>query len=404
MKAKEPLGVDELGQDRALLQDHDHDSDISEEVLLLADGRKGSVLGRRSRSWACICLAAAFIAALVVGAMVWRYAAPLQQNASQSQQSQQPQLAIDLHPEEHNVRPSTTLKFHWDITSGYLSPDGTRKRIYLVNGTLQLSQFQLQSDSATGEFPGPVIEARSGDRIIVHVTNSLGDNEGLSLHWHGLQLRGHNRMDGAVGITQCPIPAGQKFIYDFQIGDDEHGTFWWHSHAQFQRADGLYGGLVVHKPTTKTAARKEREALLLVGDWFHSQQKDVFAHYDTALSYGKEPTLDGVLVNGQGQHHCRPDDDNPCSDGGPPDLRPILRSAETTRLRIVNTGTVAGLSFAMEDATLQVIEVDGGCPVETSPQRSLGILYPGERIDVVLDWTPADSRKSPYLHVQVDEE
>lgn len=401
MKAKGPLGVHEVGQDKALLQDHDHDGDISEELSFFADDRKVSIFEQRSRKRACICLVATFIASLVLGALVWRYTAPLQQSASQSQQLQ---LAIDLHPEEHNARPSTTLTFHWDVTSDYLSPDGTRKRVYLVNGTYKCSDFVCHHLTLAGEFPGPLIEARSGDRIVVHVTNNLGDNEGLSLHWHGLQLRGHNRMDGAVGITQCPIPAGQEFTYDFRIGDDEHGTFWWHSHAQFQRAEGLYGGLVVHEPTTKTAARRGKEALLLVGDWFHSQQKNVFAHYDTALSYGKEPIPDGVVVNGQGQHHCRPDDDNPCSDGGSTDLRPILRSAETTRLRIVNTGTVAGLSFAMENATLQVIEVDGGCPVETSPQRSLGILYPGERIDVMLDWAPADTRKSPHLHIQVDEE
>lgn len=210
-------------------------------------------------------------------------------------------------------------------------------------------------------------------------------------------------MDGAVGVTQCPIPAGQNLTYDFRIGDDEHGTFWWHSHAQFQRADGLYGGFVVHKPAPTKPSRTEKEALLLVGDWFHRQQKDVFAHYDSPLSYGREPILDGLLVNGQGQHHCRPNDDNPCADGAPSGLRPILRSAEATRLRIVNTGTVAGLSFAMEDATLKVIEVDGGCPVDTAPQRSLGILYPGERIDVMLDWD-LHHRKSPRLHIQVDEE
>lgn len=211
-------------------------------------------------------------------------------------------------------------------------------------------------------------------------------------------------MDGAVGITQCPILAGQTFTYDFRIGDDEHGTFWWHSHAQFQRADGLYGGLVVHKPVAKKPTSTEKEALLLIGDWFHEEQKEVFAHYSTPLNNGKEPILDGVLVNGQGQHHCRRGDADPCSDGGPEDLLPILRNTETTKLRIVNTGTVAGMSFAMDDATFRVIEVDGGCPVEAPTTNSLGILYPGERMDVMLDWSSVDSKNSPQFRIKVDDE
>ncbi|KAI1041060.1 hypothetical protein LB505_005856 [Fusarium chuoi] len=55
-------------------------------------------------------------------------------------------------------------------------------------------------------------------------------------------------MDGAVGFTQCPVTPGTSFTYNFTIGADEYGTFWWHSHSDVQRADGLWGGLVVHSP------------------------------------------------------------------------------------------------------------------------------------------------------------
>jgi FtsP/CotA-like multicopper oxidase with cupredoxin domain len=42
----------------------------------------------------------------------------------------------------------------------------------------------------TDEFPGPTIEARSGDTLIVEIVNNLQDDEGVSLHWHGLHMRG----------------------------------------------------------------------------------------------------------------------------------------------------------------------------------------------------------------------
>lgn len=47
------------------------------------------------------------------------------------------QLAILLHPELHINREPTTLRFDWNISTGFLEPDGVRKRIYLVNGMLQ---------------------------------------------------------------------------------------------------------------------------------------------------------------------------------------------------------------------------------------------------------------------------
>ncbi|KAK4945723.1 hypothetical protein LTR10_015071 [Elasticomyces elasticus] len=89
-------------------------------------------------------------------------------------------LRIILHPEDHVSRPPTTLTYSWIITKGYRSPDGVRKEVYLIN------------DQLIGE----TTEARSGDRLIVNVTNHLTD-EGLAMHWHGLRMAGANDMDGA---------------------------------------------------------------------------------------------------------------------------------------------------------------------------------------------------------------
>ena len=54
-------------------------------------------------------------------------------------------------------------------------------------------------------------------------------------------------MDGTVGVTQCPIPPGKSFTYNFTI-TDQRGTYWWHSHAQGQYTDGIVGPLIVHDP------------------------------------------------------------------------------------------------------------------------------------------------------------
>jgi hypothetical protein len=187
-------------------------------------------------------------------------------------------IGIELHPTNHVFRGPKTITHYWTITSGFLSPDGVKKEVYLVNGDL----------------PGPTIQCRSGDKLVVHVTNSLAD-EGVSIHWHGLQMRNASFMDGAVGFTQCPIPAGQKFTYEFDIDDEQSGTFWWHAHSQVQRGDGMYGGLVVHKPASSHSDMDiygyKKEMLFLIGDWYHRSGTEVLNWYTSVKGFGNEVNL-----------------------------------------------------------------------------------------------------------------
>lgn len=255
-----------------------------------------------------------------------------------------------------------------------------------------------------GFFPGPTIEARSGDRIIVHAHNGL-ESEGLSLHWHGLKMKGYNAMDGATGFTQCPIAAGEDFTYDFKIADDEHGTFWWHSHAEAQRGDGLYGGLVIHQPG---AEYKPKEALLLIGDWFHRSQKEVFDWYFHWQSLGNEPVPDSLVINNHGRYNCSlavPARPIECTQKQLTDVLPLLEKQPRgpMKLRVVNTGTISGISLSADAATMRPVAVDGGCNVNGEPRRSVGVLYPGERVDVLVDWSGKNATRS-RLHIYMDDE
>jgi iron transport multicopper oxidase len=89
----------------------------------------------------------------------------------------------------------------WNLEWKTISPNGlTPKPIITVNG----------------QWPPPAIVASEGDRIIVKVKNQLG-NETASIHFHGMYQKGQNHMDGPVGATQCPIPPGSSFTYDFTV-------------------------------------------------------------------------------------------------------------------------------------------------------------------------------------------
>ena len=42
-----------------------------------------------------------------------------------------------------------------------------------------------------GKFPGPLVEANAGDRIVVKVTNDMF--HGTAIHWHGMFQNGNYR-------------------------------------------------------------------------------------------------------------------------------------------------------------------------------------------------------------------
>ncbi|KAF5618091.1 L-ascorbate oxidase [Fusarium tjaetaba] len=298
-------------------------------------------------------------------------------------------LGYRLHPEDHASRPPTTLSFNWTITAGTRSPNGVEKQVYLVND----------------EFPGPLIEARSGDRLVIHVHNGLQD-EGVSLHWHGLRMKDQNNMDGAVGFTQCHIAPGRTFTYNFTIGAEEHGTFWWHSHSDVQRADGLWGGLIVHSPDE--AGVPPEDYLLMIGDWFHLNQTEVLRWYADASSRGNEPVPDSLLVNGQGRFDCSmaiPARPVVCSQAQFSDLKPLMMSGgqEKVRLRVVNTGSVAGLSMRVDGAIIRPVRVDGGFAVKSEAAETVGILYPGERVDLEVEWKESYAGNR-WLTIYMDDE
>lgn len=109
-------------------------------------------------------------------------------------------------------------------------------------------------------------------------------------------------MDGTSGVTQSAISPGAEFVYRFTIPSDQSGTFWYHAHSGVHRADGLYGGLVIHAPAAKSTVRgllaREsseykygEELLLLIGDWYHRPASQVLSWYMRAGSSGNEVGL-----------------------------------------------------------------------------------------------------------------
>lgn len=87
---------------------------------------------------------------------------------------------------------AATVTYDFNITWVTANPDGMADRPTI---------------GINGQWPIPTIRVNKGDRLIVNVLNSLG-NQSTSLHFHGLFMNGATHMDGPASVTQCPIVPG----------------------------------------------------------------------------------------------------------------------------------------------------------------------------------------------------
>ncbi len=103
--------------------------------------------------------------------------------------------------------------------------------------------FKLHTWAYNGSVPGPMIEVAEGDNVRIYVTNKLPAP--TTTHWHGVLIP--CGMDGVGGVTQCPIPVGETYLYEYTFPNP--GTFMYHPHfdGMIQEGMGLTGMIVVHK-------------------------------------------------------------------------------------------------------------------------------------------------------------
>jgi FtsP/CotA-like multicopper oxidase with cupredoxin domain len=72
--------------------------------------------------------------------------------------------------------------------------------------------------------------------IEVTVDNAL-ENEGTTMHWHGLTQKDTPWMDGVPTVGQCPIAPGKTFTYRFRA--DQYGSSWYHRYDLFLESQTL---------------------------------------------------------------------------------------------------------------------------------------------------------------------
>lgn len=109
----------------------------------------------------------------------------------------------DLSTNYYDVVPDTGVTREVQFTFSNLSKFANTSQYYLelVNTTASLDGVERIVLLVNGTFPGPTLFADWGDTVKVTVYNGL-QNNGTSIHWHGIRQNMTNQNDGVVSITQ----------------------------------------------------------------------------------------------------------------------------------------------------------------------------------------------------------
>jgi FtsP/CotA-like multicopper oxidase with cupredoxin domain len=224
-----------------------------------------------------------------------------------------------------------------------------------------------------GRVPGPLLEVREGDRVIVHFRNEL--DEPTTVHWHGL----HIPFD-ADGSPFHPVPPGGTHDYEFTLQPGSAGTYWYHPHPHHRTAHqvgrGLYGAIIVRAADDPLPAMPERLLVLSDNRLDADGAFDFPARGTEAARVDAENGREGDLlfVNGE--------------------LAPTLeiRAGTVQRWRVVNASAARVYRLALPGHTFLHVGSDGGLfehPVETDEV----VIANGERVELLVRGTGAPGER-----------
>jgi FtsP/CotA-like multicopper oxidase with cupredoxin domain len=220
-----------------------------------------------------------------------------------------------------------------------------------------------------GVFPGPPIIADWGDILEITVENKLNDN-GTSIHWHGMRQLNTNLEDGANGITECPIAPHTSRKYTFRA--TQYGTSWYHSHFSSQYGNGIVGAMQINGPAS--ADYDYDLGPYVITDYYYDTAD--FLQRKAELSRnGPPPPSNNILFNGTN-----------VSPSGPSKgefSRVSLQPGKKHRLRLINTSVDNGFTVSLVGHKFTVIATDL-VPVAPIEKTSL-FLAVGQRYDVIID-------------------
>jgi len=256
--------------------------------------------------------------------------------------------------------------------------------------------------TVNGQIAGPVLIWQEGETVTLHVTNYLKKNS--SIHWHGIILP--TGMDGVPGLSFDGIAPGETFTYKFKV--QQHGTYWYHSHSEFQEQTGVYGAIII-KPKKKEPFKYDKDYVIQLSDWsdekpttiykklkqmsdyYNFSQRTVGTFFDEVKEKGFSSAFadrkmwnemrmsDGDLSDVTGYSYTfLMNGKNPATQ-----FRALFKKGEKIRLRFINAAAMTFFDVCIPGLKMTVIAADGSYvkPVNIDEFR-IGVA---ETYDVIVE-------------------
>jgi FtsP/CotA-like multicopper oxidase with cupredoxin domain len=223
-----------------------------------------------------------------------------------------------------------------------------------------------------GTYLGPALRLKRGTRPKVRLINRLV--RPTNVHWHGLLVAG--RFDGA---TSPGIARDTSWETELAV-DQPAATLWYHAHVHGHTArdvhDGLAGLLLVEDGTAARLGLPSTWGvddipLVLQDRTFDEAGRPLYGAGPAVIEHGFRGTT--MIVNGVADAVARV-------------------PQRLVRLRLLNAADARDFRLAFEDQRhFRLIATDAGMlsePVELS----FLLLAPGERAEILVDFTEGDRR------------
>jgi len=220
-----------------------------------------------------------------------------------------------------------------------------------------------------GTYPGPILWAKPGDRVLLDVTNNL--TQMTNTHFHGF----HVTPSGAGDNVFAHVAPGETFHHDFVIpADHPGGLYWYHPHMHGLTDKQLYNGMA--------------GLFVIEGGAMALPALATKTHVLMAL---KNTSVTGTPPNRALQSEPQAQNQTQTLNG---DYQPALTIApgETQLWQIANIGNDAYYELALDGHVFTVVSEDGHLLWQSYEANQL-FMPPGKRFEVAVT---GSSTPGPY--------
>lgn len=195
------------------------------------------------------------------------------------------------------AKPVTVDEIGWD--AGEIPPPIERDRPETVEYTIQTKEVVAQLEDGTtfdlwtydGKVPGPMLRAREGDTVVVHVDNAPDSVMAHSIDFHSVTGPG-----GGAAVLQ--VPAGERRSLKFKAM--KAGIYVYHCatpHIPTHLARGMFGMILIEPKGGMP--RVDREFYVMQGEYYTTERPGAKGHQaeDPDRLFEERPTY--VVMNGR---------------------------------------------------------------------------------------------------------